>query len=379
MGGFWIDAQQFAATGHISSSFTPCGYPALLGLGVRIGGVTAVVAIQVLLYLGILAAVYWILHQLTHDRTSALLGAGLLGFHPELVISIKKVWDTNITTFFLLLIFAVLLAVLRRGLTPGRALLAGILWGLSINVRPNFPALILPVAFAFWFSPVAGNRLRTLLLSGTLTLAAAASAVVAVSVVVHGSLYVPQNGPYNFYAGDNAFTERALLDSLNAEPSIYPSLLAAGFSPQVDVYNPDLRPYYVQQGLRYIRQNPFQACKLLLLKLATLLRPDTKIHPLASMGGAVKALLALAVPGWLLVLMLLRDRHWGLEDWLFLVCVVAYVGPFLLTNSDPRFRVPLDVLVLAHTIYRTAKFSPLRHWALAREGGVQDGFARAAG
>ena len=38
MGGFWRDAQQFATTGHISSVFTPCGYPALLGLGFRAGG-----------------------------------------------------------------------------------------------------------------------------------------------------------------------------------------------------------------------------------------------------------------------------------------------------------------------------------------------------
>jgi 4-amino-4-deoxy-L-arabinose transferase-like glycosyltransferase len=378
MGDFWMDAQQFAGSGHISSSFTPCGYPGLLGLGVRIGGIPAVVAMQVLLYLGIVAAIYWILRLLALDRTTALISASLLGFHPELVINIKKVWDTNITTVFLLLLCAILLAVLRRGLTPTRALLAGIVWGLSINVRPNFPVLILPIAFAFWFAPVRGNRIKALLTSGTLTLAAAALAVIAVSLLVHGSFYVPQNGPYNFYAGDNTFTQRALLDSLNAEPSIYPSLVAEGRSPNVDVYDSGLRPYYVQHALLYVRRNPFQAFKLVLLKLATLLRPDTKIHPLASLGGAVKVLLALAVPLWLTVLMATRHNIWGLEDWLFLVFVVAYVVPFLLTNSDPRFRVPLDLLVLTHAVYRIAKFSPLRFRIVAREGGVKDGFARAS-
>jgi hypothetical protein len=130
--------------------------------------------------------------------------------------------------------------------------------------------------------------------------------------------------------------------------------------------------------LLYVRRNPFQAFKLVLLKLATLLRPDTKIHPLASLGGAVKVLLALAVPLWLTVLMATRHNIWGLEDWLFLVFVVAYVVPFLLTNSDPRFRVPLDLLVLTHAVYRIAKFSPLRFRIVAREGGVKDGFARAS-
>jgi 4-amino-4-deoxy-L-arabinose transferase-like glycosyltransferase len=378
MGGFWIDAQQFASSGHISSSFTPCGYPGLLGLGVRIGGIQAVIAIQVLLYVGIVAAIYRILRLLALDRTPALIGASVLGFHPELVISIKKVWDTNITTVFLLLLCAILLAVLRRGLTPTRALLAGIVWGLSINVRPNFPVLILPIAFAFWFAPVRGNRIRTLLTNGTLTLAAAVLAVIVVSVVVHGALYIPQNGPYNFYAGDNAFTQRALLDSLNAEPSIYPSLLAEGFSRQVNVYDSGLRPYYVQHALFYIRRNPFQAFKLVLLKLATLLRPDTKIHPLASLGGAVKVLLALAIPLWLIALVASRHNIWELEDWLFLVFVAAYVVPFLLTNSDPRFRVPLDVLVLTHAVYRIARILPFRFPVAVRERGVEDGFARAA-
>jgi len=378
MGGFWADAQQFALTGHINSVFTPCGYPALLGLGVRLGGVTGAIAIQFLIYTGIIAAAYCILRVLNVDRTPALVGACLLGFHPELVISVKKVWDTNITTVFLLSLCAVLLVILRRGLTPARALLVGALWGLSINVRPNFPALILPVAFAFWFAPVQEGRTRTLLVSGALTLSAAALAVFAVSSVVHGTFYFPQNGPYNFYAGDNAFTERALLGNLNAEPSIYPSLLAEGFSSDVDVYDPELRPYYVHHALLYIRRNPFQALKLVFLKLATLLRPDTKIYPLPSLGGAVKALEALAVPFWLITVVVVREYAWGREDRLFLVFVVAYVAPFLLTNSDPRFRVPLDVLVLTHGIYRLVKFWSLRNWAILQEGGGQSGIARAA-
>jgi hypothetical protein len=358
MGGFWRDAQQFATTGHISSVFTPCGYPALLGLGLRAGGKTGIVAIQLLLYALIVATIYGILRLLRADRTIAMMGAGVLGLHPELVISIKKIWDTNITTVLLLLLCGVLLAVLRYGLTPLRAALTGILWGLSINVRPNFPALILPIAFAFWFAPVQSNRHRTLLVSGAVTLFGAGLAVALVSIFVHGSFYVPQNGPYNFYAGDNSYTEMALVLALNAEPSIYPSLLAAGFPLDVDIYSSDLKPYYVKHALLYIRRQPVQAAKLVLLKLETLLQPDTKIYPLPSPGGIVKVLLALAIPFWVVTLLVSQGRLWGREDWLFVAFVVAYVTPFLLTNSDPRFRIPLDVLLLTHAIYRLAKLSP---------------------
>jgi hypothetical protein len=366
MGGFWSDAQQFAATGHIRSVFTPCGYPTLLGIGLRIGGNSGVVATQLLVYVSIIAAVYTVLRLLELDRTTAAIGAALLALHPDLVVSIKKIWDTNLTTLLLILICASLLAIMRRGLTPARATMTGVLWGLSINVRPNFPALILPVAFAFWFAPVHSNRTRALLFNGILALLGAVIAFVAVNTFVHGSFYIPENGPYNFYAGNNTFTEQALLVHLNAEPSIYPSLLANGFGPGVNVYDRNLQPYYVDHGLLFIRQNPLLALKLVLLKLGTLLRPDTKIYPITSPGGIVKVFLALAIPFWLITLAASLSCAWGVVDWLFVMFVVAYIIPFLLTNSDPRFRIPLDILLLTHAIYRIARFSPTGHQAITQ-------------
>jgi hypothetical protein len=172
---------------------------------------------------------------------------------------------------------------------------------------------------------------------------------------VHGSFYIPENGPYNFYAGNNAFTERALLTSLNAEPSIYPSLLSEGFSTNVNIYNPDLRLYYMKHALLQTRDQPLETIKLVLLKLVTLLRPDTKIYPLSSLGGMVQAALALAIPIWLVALIASRGEAWRLSDSLFALFVVSYVTPYLVTNSDPRFRIPLDVLLLTHAISRIGK------------------------
>ena len=134
-------------------------------------------------------------------------------------------------------------------------------------MSPNFLTLLVPIAFAFCTAPASGNRIRPRLTACALTLAGAAFVVTVLSVLVHGSFYIPQNGPYNFYAGNNPLTERALLSSLNAEPSIYPSLLAQGMKPNVDPYDPGMRSFYVQQTLLYIRQNLPRAAKLALLKL----------------------------------------------------------------------------------------------------------------
>ena len=365
MGGFWSDAQQFARLGHISSVFTPCGYPAFLGIALRGGGTAGVVTAQFALYVAILLSVYQILRLLAIDRSQAAIAAALLGFHPEVVINIKKIWDTNITAVFLLLLCAALLTMMRKGLTPVRTAILGVLWGSSMSVRPNFPAMILPIVFALWFAAGRTHRVRTLCLHAGLTLAIAGVTLAAVNIAAHGAFFLPENGPYNLYAGDNAFTAQALLVNLNAEPSIYPSLMANGFGPNVDVYNPGLRPYYVHQAFLFIRQQPLGALKLLALKLVTLLRPDTKIYPLASLGGFVKGILALAIPFWLLSLLVFRSRPWETGDWLFVMFAVAYVVPFLLTNSDPRFRIPLDILLLTHALSRAARFSPARSRAIA--------------
>jgi hypothetical protein len=360
MPGFWYNAQEFASSGHIRYVFTPCGYPALVGLGVRLGGRAGPVIIQLLIYALILFAVFTTLRLLAVEKATAAIAACVLGFHPDLVINIKKIWDTDITVALLMLLFGAVLAVTLHGLTPARAVLIGIFWGLGINVRPNFLTLFVPIAFAFCTAPTSGNRIKLRLTASALTLAGAAFVVTVLSVLVHGSFYIPQNGPYNFYAGNNPFTERALLSSLNAEPSIYPSLLAQDMNPNVDPYDPGLRSFYVQHALLYIRQNLPRAAKLALLKLLTLLRPDTKIYPLTSLGGMVKLVLALAIPFWVVTILLLRGAAWRIEDWLFVVFALSYTAPFLLTNSDPRFRIPLDVLVLTHAIHRIGKYLPLR-------------------
>ena len=35
-------------------------------------------------------------------------------------------------------------------------------------------------------------------------------------------------------------------------------------------------------------------------------------------------------------------------DWTFIAAVTLYVLPFLITASDPRYQIPLEICLLAH-------------------------------
>ncbi len=167
----------------------------------------------------------------------------------------------------------------------------------------------------------------------------------AANTVAHGSFYLPSNGPYNFFAGANPFTRPALLAAFNAEPSIAPAMAQHGY-PALNSYDPALNPVYDRFALQFVAAHPLQWVSLGALKLATLLRPDTKAHALLSSAGLVKLLTSLCVPLWIAVLAC--SRPLGKYDWIVVFFVLAYVFPFVLTNADPRFRPALDTLALTH-------------------------------
>jgi hypothetical protein len=58
------------------------------------------------------------------------------------------------------------------------------------------------------------------------------------------------------------------------------------------------------------------------------------------------------MPAFVLVAALLLPGRPPLsfEDYLLLTVELLYVVPFLLTNSDPRFRITLDPLLLLHLV-----------------------------
>jgi hypothetical protein len=90
--------------------------------------------------------------------------------------------------------------------------------------------------------------------------------------------------------------------------------------------------------------------RLLFVKLFTLFRPDTKTHSLFSAAGVIKSLLVLPALFFLAALLLPGRQPLSFDDKLLLVVELLYILPFLITNSDPRLRVPLDALLLLHLV-----------------------------
>ncbi len=326
-------------TGHISSTFLPGFYPFLCSFFYKPVGPGGVIALQVAMYFGIAALTWSTILRLSSNPPGAALLTALILLDPDLLSSIPKLWDTEITVLFVSALLFLSLAIRQRGYL--QVVLLGIVWGLSLAVRPNLLVLGVPIAYALRLGYGKAAYLRGAVVAGLaiFTLAAA-------NTVAHGSFYLPQNGPYNLFAGANPHTQSALIHAYNAEPSIPPAMADHGY-PAVYWYALSLKPVYTRFALAFIQAHPFEWLWLGLVKLATLLRPDTKTHALLTGAGLVKLLTSLSTPLWLALLA--SSRPLGRIDRIFLVFAAAYVLPFLITNADPRFRPPLDVLVLTHS------------------------------
>jgi 4-amino-4-deoxy-L-arabinose transferase-like glycosyltransferase len=360
-GDFVMNVLSVAKTGHVASTFTPDTYPYLAGIAYRSHGIPGFLLEQAAVYLLLAASLLWLLRTLigasatTYGPRAAIVGTLVICLDPDLLSSIPKVWDTGLTSL-LLIAFAGLCLLAARRASPGALLGLATVWGIGVSVRPNFALLFVPILYL-----LALSRERAWLLKLAAVVVWAAAIFLTINRIAHGSFYIAQNGPYNFFAGANAYTQTALLRTFNAESSIPPALAAFGVHSSY-YYDLALRPVYMHYALVFLRSHPLQWLWLGCIKLMTLLRPDTKTHPIFTPGWVIKVFTALCVPVWLGTLAAVRNRMRRLErqDKLMLILVASYVLPFLLTNADPRFRTPLDVLVLAHAASLIAR-RPGRH------------------
>lgn len=357
-GDFALNALQVLRTGHVQSTFLPAFYPYIAAHAYRMAGPLGFIVLQAAFYLCVALLVFLAVNMATGHARGAILVSSLLALDPDLLSAIPKATDTQLTGLFLVLILCMCLRLRTQGLWL--AALLGMTWGLALSVRPNLALLALPVGYALFFEGARKTAARWLLV------ACVAFAVMSgANTLAHGAFYLPHNGPYNFFAGANRYTQWSLLHTWNAEASIPLALAAhwpqglAGPSGSHAYYNQSLNPIYDRLALSFIFAHPLQWLWLWLIKLATLLRPALRTHSAGSLYGSLEMLTSLATPVWLAALFLThrarrarRQADTAAEhfvDLLFYLAVGAYVLPFLLTNADPRFRTPLDVLVLTHT------------------------------
>jgi len=356
--GFMVDIAGWSPSSPIADTFTPLAYPLLLAPAFRVAGIHGMVAVQAVVYAATVAASYLLLLLLELPATVAGLGALLTLLDPELLLTIAKIWDVGLSAFLFLLLVLVCVSMQRVGLRGWLSPALGAVLGAALFCRPNFLVLAPVILYAIWTGPARPAGWRLVWFSGGAALVAAMVFALA-GVGAHGAPFVPRNGPYNLYAGNNPLSAGMLLGKLNGEPSLAPALRAAhpklvpADPPQDFYFSAALEPVYTHDALQFMREHPGAECGLVAIKLMTLLRPDTKLHPLRSAAGMGKAVVALPAVLFLVALLIPGRAAFGRVDWLLLAFAAAYVLPFLLTNSDPRFRTPLDplLLMLAFRLY----------------------------
>lgn len=364
--GYLADVQSWSPATHIADTFTPLAYPLFLAPVYRIAGTNGIVALQAALYVATVYTAFLLLLQLELTPGMAGLGSLLILLHPEFFLSIPKIWDVGFSAFLFLLLVLVSLRLQREGPGWWRCILTGLVLGVGLFSRPNFALLVPVIAYAFWRAARRTSFARI----ATAGVVAAATFALA-GVAAHGKPFWPRNGPYNLYAGDNPYSAHALLTKLNGEPSIdagfraaHPDLVPADANEDF-YYSAALEPIYMRDAVGFVAHHPGKQVQLIAIKLQTLFRPDTKVHPLHSAAGAVQAVLALPVLLFLMALLARGRPPLTASDRLLLAFVVGYIAPFLLTNSDPRFRTPLDALLLLFTVSLA-----FRHAAARCRGGI---------
>lgn len=339
----YLDAARALAAGRpIADGFYPVGYPVILAPSYALLGVTGVIAFQAALY----GASVWLfsvlLHRACADRLVVMAGTAALALHPYLLLNIQRINDNAINVPLVLILIA-LLAGYRSDGPRWVAGALGLTMGLFVAIRPN--ALVLAMLPLVVLAIPSRRHAGTGRAAGQVAayLLAGVACFAGVSLLGTGAwLFFPGNGPYNLFAGTNPWSAEALRDAYNGEASVVRALAAAGVTEA---------PFAVPAGTYYdlvagfLAAHPMQGLVLIGLKILNLFRPDWQF---ADDGLELAAQTIVATPLILWLAAWFGDAGYraSRRGRIFLAFALLFLLPFALTNSDPRFRLPLDIAFL---------------------------------
>jgi hypothetical protein len=348
--GVLDDAREYLATGRIAGSTYPLEFAWFIALSLRAFGAHGPEVLQAVLYLLTVLSVWALARKCGATPRNALVAAVAAAIYPQLPISVAKVWDVELAVLLMALLMLFTMCLLRDGLRPGLVIAAGVVFGMCLAQRPNM-LLLAPLPIGVCLAAVTAWPRKLLAVAAAAVVTALTFA--AVSTAAHGSFFLPQNGPYNLVQGHNEYSIRVMLDDLTCEPTVAMIMKADGMqSTGFDETTPALQRYFTRRALAYIRSHPLAEAELPAVKLWTVFRPYTRIHRGVSWMTATIVCMSLIFPIWL-VLLVRRGMRIGLDrvDWIFAASVVLYVLPFLITSSDPRYQVPIEICLLSHMAY----------------------------
>lgn len=345
---YYTEALKFIEKGIIESDFYQIGYTGFIGTIMKLFGLHGLVIFQALLYVSVIILSYYILKIKQIGSKLRLIGCCFLCFHPYLLINITRIMDHNLTIPLFLCYLLLLLYIKKKGFFSYKHIvILGIVSGLMVCVRPNLISLlIIPIIFILFFN----KRIYIIICKMLVYIIVVLLSMGVISFRLKGKFFFfPKNGGYNFFVGANTYTKEALLRHYNAEPSIPMKFNEL----KISFDTPNIDKLYWKLGFEYILKNPIEYLFLCVLKIFTLFRPDYRRvdQPTGIDSYFIKTFLqtimTLPFIVWL-ILLFINFKH---RDNIILWTVILYILPIIATNSDPRFRLPLDIIFILDSLY----------------------------
>jgi hypothetical protein len=350
MPDYLVEAQTLAAGQRLpNDTFTPVGYPLLIAGGIKFGGIAGIICLQSAIYIATVIAAWWVFCNTARRAgvKKAALGSLamllLLAFHPYMLLDTHRVDDNAFNVLFMVILanWCQEKFVLQ---SLGRALFYGAALGLFTTLRPNAAVFAVLPIIALLFEDTRDARSPTLRYLPVFGVMAAVLYGVVVFAATGMPFFWPATGPYNFFAGNNAYSFNYLIQNFNAEYSINPALDALGVVRNVGAYQVEPQ-LYVQLAWQFISHHVVGFIALCFTKLLVLFAPRV-IHSQNWFDVLVQVLLSFPVLAWTGCLVIAFRAGMRNDILRRLIFVSLFVLPFVLTNADPHYRLPLDIWFL---------------------------------
>jgi len=351
----YLELAEALRQGPLAESFEPLGYPWLISVVPARSPLVAVTALHLACFCGLVIMV--LAESLRHLRRASgwarpaiVLLAAAVFLSPYGLANLTRVNDNGINTALVLLLYL----VVRHRAASGAitALGGGALLGALVFIRPNLVSL-LPLVM---IRNAGRGRIAAAMAAagaGGLVLAY----VVASLVATGRPLFWPQNGPYNLLAGNNPYAMASLQQDYNAESSLAGAMRWCGRAGTAREASP---PVLLACARRFVVEEPMQAVSVTAYKFFNLmLRPNLRLAD--SFGEQVLQWGMTILPAaWWGVTLIAWWSTGRVVDPLALNFVMLFALPFVLTNADPRFRLPLDAIYATSLMQLAARPLPWR-------------------
>ncbi len=360
----YVYTNEFIETGKVVSNFLPVGYTAFLAIAMKLGGDYAIIFFQALVYISIVIIPYFFIRSLKVPKYLIITTFFLFALHPYFLFNIVRIVDTNLTALFLLLFYLGIIyffsdkgQVIKNYI---KSVMLGSFFAFLFLIRPNTLLLgIIPIILYLRYTIFSfQERIKGLILFFVTFFVV----VGCVNFFMRGEiLFFPKNGGYNFFVGSNKYSFDAILNHYTGEPSIVefqrknPGLLIE----KNDTLYWD-NPLYWNIGITYVTQYPILYLRDGILKFFTLFRPDYRevdanVGILKYSRLILQTIMVLPVIIWLYIYLKNPENFFTYHNTIFFLFVFLYILPFVLTTSDPRYRLPLDAIFIIDSILRLSQ------------------------